>query len=43
MDPKKEKAFDEKVKRFDRNVIGVLLNMLVSMVTAIFVHIMLMH
>ena len=31
----KEKAFDEKVKRFDRWLMGILLNIAVSMLTTL--------
>lgn len=39
----KEKAFDEKVKRFDRFLIEILSSIFFSMATAILVHIWLMH
>lgn len=39
----KEKAFDEKVKRFNRNAAGILVNMCVSMATTILIHILLLH
>ena len=33
MDPEKEKAFDEKVKCFDKWLIGIVMNIGVSMLT----------
>lgn len=33
----KEKALEEKVKRFDRKILGILTNIAVSMLTTIFI------
>lgn len=39
----KKKAFDEKVKRFDKKLMGLLTNAFVSMVTAILTYIALLR
>lgn len=43
MNNKEEKANDDKVKRFDRILIEILSSIFFSMVTAILIHIWLMH
>ena len=37
MDKEKEKAFDEKIKRFDKWITEILVNVLVSLITTLFV------
>lgn len=39
----RQKALEEKIKRFDRALIGYVLNIFVSMITAIAIHILLLH
>lgn len=43
MDKKKEKAFDEKIKRFDRCFCGILVNVAVSILTTVFVYTQVLH